>query len=132
MAPFCRNVELVPQLLLPRALFARGALAITCEAEISPNTIAPFGDIGAASRRGTITANVTVMGGEKNLLLAQLPPERCRAYMSINAGADFGCLSPNPTEPAAAAAAMDGFECVSPTSRTPSRRPLPVDQNAEC
>ena len=104
------NVELVPQLLLPRALFALGALAITCEAEIQPNSIESLIDIGAG--RGTVTANVTGIAGEKNLLAQQLPPERCRAYMPINAGADFGCLSPNPTEPAAAA--MDGFECVSP------------------
>ena len=112
MAPFCRNVELVPQLLLPRALFALGALAITCEAEISPNSIVAFGDVGAS--RGTITANVTgIADGEKTLLAQQLPPERCRAYMPINAGAGFGCLAPNPTEPVPDDA-TDGFECVSP------------------
>ena len=111
MLPFCRNVELVPQLLLPRALFALGALAITCEAEISPNSIVAYGDVGAG--RGTITANVTGIAGEKNLLAQQLPPERCRAYMPINAGADFGCLAPNPTEPVPDDA-TDGFKCVSP------------------
>ena len=96
MTPFS-NVELVPRAqLLPRALIVMGALAITCEAEIQPNSIVAFGDIGAG--HGTITANVTGIAGEKNLLAQQpLPPERCRAYMPINTGADFGCLAPNPT-----------------------------------
>ena len=112
MIPFCRNVELVPQLLLPRALFALGALAITCEAETQPNSIVTFGDIGTG--RGTITANVTgIADDEKNLLAQQLPPERCRAYTPINAGAGFGCLAPNPTEPVPDDA-TDVFECVSP------------------
>ena len=111
MTPFS-NVELVPRAqLLPRALIVMGALAITCEAEIQPNSIVSLIDIGAG--RGTVTANVTGIAGEKNLLAQQLPPERCRAYMSINDGADIGCISPNPAEPAADVA-TDGFECVSP------------------
>jgi len=133
MTPFS-NVELVPRAqLLPRALIVMGALAITCEAEIQPNV--SLIDIGAG--RGTVTANVTGIAGEKNLLAQQLPPERCSAYVPINAGADFGCLAPNPTEPTAAA--MGGFGCVSPAhpravaAGEAAPRPRSIaDCNADC
>ena len=113
------GIELVPRApgwLLPCALIVLGVLTITCDAEISPDSTVSFGDIGAAGH--TITANVASIGEEQAIASQLLPvePRRCCAYMPINAGAEFGCLTRNRAGPAAAAAAVDVgvFECASP------------------